>query len=346
LALVVVDGSHGEGGGQVLRTALSLSAVLGEPVTIERIRAGRSKPGLQRQHLACVRAVAELTAGQVEGAEIGSQCVMLCPGRAAGGEYVFDVGAGAGSAMLVLQTVLPALTLAQTPSRVTLRGGTHNPWAPPFDYIQRVFLPAADRFGVRARIRLNRAGWYPKGGGEVVADVEPCSGLRGADWSERGALHRIEFLSVRSGLPSHVTARQCSTARERLADLGVAIETCETELPSIGPGTMSLAVVRSENAIAGFSALGERGKPSERVALEACEAVLGYVRSGTALDAHLADQVVLYAALAAGETTVTTERVTLHLLTNLWVLERFLGPRFEVSGEEGSPGRVLVRGAR
>lgn len=343
--MLTVDGSHGEGGGQVLRTALSLAAVRGQDVTIESIRAGRPKPGLQRQHLTCVRAVAELGAADVEGAEIGSQRVVIRPGTLEGGEFIFEVGSGAGSAMLILQTILPPLCFAPRPSRVTIRGGTHNPWAPPFDYIDRVFLPTVAQLGVRARASLRTAGWYPKGGGEIVLEVTPVTGLAAADWSDRGALEGVDFLCVRSNLPAHVAERQCSTARQRLADAGAPVHVMERELASIGPGTMSLAVARCRGGIAGFSALGERGKPAEKVALEACEALLRFLRSGAALDEHLADQVLLYAALADGETRFTTPSLTQHLLTNVWVIEQFLGERFGVEARPGDLGSLVARGA-
>lgn len=342
--MLTIDGSHGEGGGQVLRTALSLSAILGQPVTIERIRAGRPNPGLQRQHLACVKAVAKLSAACVEGDELGSQRVVLHPGPVQGGQYRFDVGAGAGSAMLILQTVLPALCFARSPSRVTIRGGTHNHWAPPFDYVERVFLPTVARFGVQARVKLKKAGWYPKGGGEVTVEVNPSEKLMAVDLSERGALERLEFMAVSSNLPPHIARRQCETARLRLASIGAPLNVTTRDVPSIGAGTMSLAVARFEQGVAGFSALGERGKPAETVAAEACEGLLNFINSAAVLDRHMADQAVLYAILAAGETCLTTEEVTRHLLTNLWVVGQFVGERFNVEGEESRPGSICIRG--
>jgi len=343
--VLTIDGSHGEGGGQILRTALSLSAVLCQPITIENIRAGRPKPGLQRQHLACVKAVARLADAAVEGDKLGSQRVVLRPGPVQGGRYCFDVGGGAGSAMLILQTVLPPLCLAApNASQVVIRGGTHNPWAPPFDYIERVFLPTIARFGIQAHVNLRKAGWYPKGGGEVIVEASPSGKLRGANWSERGALKRLEFIAVSSNLPAHIAKRQCETARLRLAAAGAPLDADTREVPSIGAGTMSLAVARFEEGAGGFSALGQRGKPAETVASEACDGLLNFINSPAALDRHLADQVVLYATLAAGETRLTTEKITRHLLTNLWVIGQFVGGRFDVQGEEGQPGSVWIRG--
>jgi RNA 3'-terminal phosphate cyclase (ATP) len=345
--MIKINGSHGEGGGQILRTSLAISAVLGQGAEIVDIRAGRKKPGLMPQHLTSCRAVATITGGKLEGAELGSTRLRFIPGTAKGGRYRFDVGEvkpSAGSVGLILQTILPPLAFTRRSSEITLLGGTHTPWSPPVDYLREVFLPAIARMGLRAQISMERWGWYPRGGGVVQGRVKPVPMISGCDFSERGSLLSVEGLSVVSRLPMGIAQRQRQQALRRLQGEGLLVQIKVSEVPSVGPGTFIFLASRFERATAGFSALGKRGKPAEAVADEAVDQLLAHLRSPGALDAHLADQLVLYMALAQGPSRLTTSAISTHLLTNIWVLEQFLPGRLTVEGREGESGTVVAEG--
>ena len=335
-----LDGSHGEGGGQILRTSLSLSAVLGVPVRIDNIRGGRPKPGLRPQHLAAAKALARITAAEVSGAELNSRELTFKPRAPRGGDYLFDVAektGSAGSVTLIAQALLPPLLRAGGPAALTLRGGTHVPWSPPAHYLSHVFLPALALLGGEASLTLARWGWYPRGGGEVRLQVHPVPVLTGVDWRRPPPGSAFQALSAASRLPEHVVRRQAEQLRARLGrDLPVARVQAEAQDPG------SLVFLWGPRA--GFHALGARGKPAEQVADEAADAFLHWQQTQAALDRHLADQVVLYLALARGPSRFTTEAVTSHLLTNIWAVEQFLGPTFRVQGDLGRPGEIACRG--
>jgi RNA 3'-terminal phosphate cyclase (ATP) len=365
--MITIDGSYGEGGGQVLRTCLALSAITGRPVQIDRIRAGRRKPGLRPQHLTGVRAAAKVCGAKVEGARLNAQSLTFRPeSPPQAGTYTFDVaqaakGGSAGSASLILQTVLLPLVLAEGISQVTLRGGTHVAWSPPYDYLKRVYLPTLARMGIQAKVQIQKWGWYPVGGGEVKATVEGLaassnqvsaggadgaeteppvygSGLHGLDLLERGELLRVRGVSASSNLPKHIRTRQERAALQTLRSNGVNARLEVVDARSKGTGTVVFLWAEFENAVAGFTSLGERGKPAERVAEEAARDLLAYLESDAALDRYLADQLVLPVALAGGSSQFSTQEVTQHLLTNAWVVNRFLPGRVRVEGAEGEPG--------
>ena len=349
--MIPIDGSHGEGGGQVLRTTLSLAALTGQPVRIVKIRAGRKKPGLQAQHLTAVLSTAHICDAEVEGARLGSQTLTFTPRRPPqAGEYHFDVseqrkGGSAGATTLVLHTILLPLAWADGLSRVTVRGGTHVPWSPPYQHLERVYLPMLERMGLFARARIARWGWYPQGGGEVTVEVEGVPGrqLIPLELLERGELRQLRGLSASSNLPTHVGERQARQAEKTLRQAGLSPRFEVLQGPSPGIGSVVVLVAEGEGWAAGFNALGERGKPAERVAEEACFDLLRWWRSGAAVEMHLADQLVLPLALAAGPSTFTTCRVTQHLLTNAWVVEQMLPVHIAVEGGEGEHGKVQVR---
>ncbi|MBM3499511.1 MAG: RNA 3'-phosphate cyclase, partial [Armatimonadetes bacterium] len=314
--MLTIDGSYGEGGGQVLRTCLSLAAISGQAFRLTQIRAGRDKPGLAAQHLTCVRAAVMACSARVEGDGLGSRELTFRPGAPRAGEYLLDVAdvrPSAGSVNLILQTVLPILMRCDGPSRVVLRGGTHVPWSPTFEYVASVFLPALARFGVRAAVELNRAGFYPRGGGEEVLGVEPSPRLTEADFTRVPGAAACQLLSRTTRLPAHVGARQMSAMRAALAGrVAVSAETTD-EMPGPAPGTT--VIVTAEQGWAGCSALGAKGKPAEQVGREAAEAFLRLLASGALVDAHLADQLLLYAALAEGTTRLAVEAITEHTRT-------------------------------
>jgi RNA 3'-terminal phosphate cyclase (ATP) len=340
---VRIDGSHGEGGGQVVRTALALSAVLGRPVEIANIRAGRRNPGLQAQHLTGVRALAEICRAGVRGAAPGSTELRFDPGPLQGGSYRFHVGT-AGAISLVLQTILVPLAYAAGEASVGIAGGTHVPWSPPIHHVTEVLGPALAEFGLASSVELLAWGFYPRGGGEVRCRSRPAAGLRGWRAEARGSLRRAYGWSVVANLPRDIAARQRRRARQLLADrlADPAIEVLEVAAAS--PGTALILIVEGERARAGFSALGEKGKPAERVAEEACAPLLAFAESEAACDPHLADQLVLPAALAVGESAYSTSAVTSHLLTSAWVVNQFLPGAAAIEGELGGAGSVRVRG--
>ena len=341
--MLTIDGSYGEGGGQILRTALALSAVLERPVLIEKIRAGRRNPGLQAQHLAGVRALAEIAAAEVEGATVGSVSLRFTPSRIAGGAYRWDVGT-AGAISLVLQTILIPLALAPASSRISITGGTHVPWSPPFPYIEQVLLPVLGGMGLRASLTLKRWGFYPKGGGAVEGQIQPSS-LQPLTLTGRGGPVEIVGCSAVAGVPVSVAERQRDRALSRLGPLEIPcrIEICQVEARN--PGTILFLLVQCEGGRAGFSSLGERGKPAERVADEACDQVFAYLQGFGVADPHLADQLLLAMAIAPGSSSLATTAVTEHLLTNRWVIERFLPGRVRVEGRRGEPGLVTTEGS-
>jgi RNA 3'-terminal phosphate cyclase (ATP) len=349
--VLVVDGSYGEGGGQVLRTSLSLSAITGRPLRLVNIRAARRKPGLMPQHLTGVRAVARVCNAEVQGDRLSSQELTFVPGTAPqAGSYTFDVaqaakGGSAGSVSLVAQTVLLPLALASGTSDVTLRGGTHVPWSPVYDYLKRVYLPTLKWMGVEAKVQIVKWGWYPVGGGEVKATVQglpPQARLEGLALRQRGKLLRVRGLSASSNLPKHVRERQEGTALGVLRSNSVNPRLDALDAPAKGTGSVVFLWAEFENTVAGFTALGEKGKPAEQVAEEASRALVDYLHGDGALDRHLADQVILPLALAAGPSSFTTETVTQHLLTNAWVVNQFFPGRVQVEGVEGTSAAVCT----
>ena len=340
---VTIDGSHGEGGGQILRTSLSLSALTGRPVEIVKIRAGRSRPGLQAQHLASVKAAAALCAASLEGAEIGSVRLRFAPQAApTAGVYHFAIGT-AGATALVMQTVLTPLAFADGASRVAVTGGTHVSFAPTADYLERVYLPTLARHSLAASMESPCAGFFPKGGGMVQAEVAGGGVSNPITMTERGALLSLTALVVTSGLPETVAERGIAAVRQALPRLPVTLAVEVREVPSIGAGAAVLLVAESEGGLAGFSAVGERGKRMETVAEEACGDFQAWWETGAACEEHLADQLVLPMALTAGESRWTTSRVTEHLRTVLWVVPQFLPVEAAFAEKADGSGLVTLR---
>ena len=327
--MIQIDGSYGEGGGQILRTSLSLAAITGQPIRIDRIRAGRQKPGLAAQHLTAVRAAAAICQAKVRGDALGSMTLEFIPGGSTqAGRYTFDVteareGGSAGAVTLVLQTILLPLALATGDSEVTLRGGTHVTFSPSFTYIEQVYLPMLNRMGVQAEVRLRAWGWYPQGGGEVELRLSGGSKLRGVNLLERGDLRQVRVLAVVTELPSHIPQRMASRTENllRQADLRVIVQPLRER--GVAPGAGIFLTAEYENSLAGFSALGRVGLPSEKVAEMACEEMLGFHKTGAPVDVHLADQLLLPAALASEASQYRVAEISTHLTTNAWVIEQF-----------------------
>jgi RNA 3'-terminal phosphate cyclase (ATP) len=342
--MLTLDGSHGEGGGQILRTALGLSVALRRSVALHRVRVRRPRPGLQPQHLAMVRALAAVSDAVVTGDALQSTEISFAPRGLRGGRYHFDIGAergSAGSVSLLFQAVLLPLLLAREPSELTIAGGTHVPWSPPVHYVAEVFLPLLGRLGIAAELGLERWGWYPRGGGAVRALVEPGAGWSGLSWPARTGAPRISGLSAVSRLPLHIAERQRARALERLAGRGLAarIDIAE-DAGALGPGTLLFLAASGAHASGGFSALGRRGVLAEAVADEAVSALLAYLDSGACVDAHLADQLVPFLALARTPSVYTCPARSSHLDTVAWVVQQFGLARVDIA--DGPPVRVTI----
>jgi RNA 3'-terminal phosphate cyclase (ATP) len=323
--MLVIDGSFGEGGGQILRSALALSMVTGTPFRIEKIRANRDNPGLARQHLTAVTSAAALCSARVEGAELRSTRLTFSPGRVKAGDYIFSVGS-AGSTTLVLQTVLPALLVGRETSTLTLEGGTHNPFAPPLDFLEKAFLPIVNRMGPKIDVALEQSGFAPRGGGRVIVTVEPAAKLSRLDLPSRGALHSRHAKALVAGLPRDIARRELSTVKQILG--WEPEETEVVELPeAYGPGNVLALEVESEHVTEVFSGVGRRGVPAEAVASEAANAAKRYLAAADVpVGDCLADQLLLPFALAGGG-SYKTLALTRHAATNIEVIRMFLDVR-------------------
>jgi RNA 3'-terminal phosphate cyclase (ATP) len=339
--LIEIDGSYGEGGGQILRTALAFSAIYKRSLTVHRIRAKRKNPGLGHQHLMAVKALAQISGAKVEGGAIGSETLRFIPNEICPGDYKFQIGT-AGSVTLLLQALLPPLSLSQKNSQLTLVGGTHVPWSPPFHYLSEVLFPTLHSMGISVEARIERWGWYPKGSGILEVEIQSSPNLKPISLLDRGPLKKIRGLSASSCLPKHVGERQRDEALRRIEkEMKIDAEiTVLSDAPANGPGSFVFLVAESEKAIAGFSSLGKRGKPAEEVAREAVDSLKEYVQSDGCIDPHLADQLIPFLVLAKGNSSFTTLRITEHLLTNLWVVQHFSDVRISKQGEKGAKGKI------
>ncbi len=341
--MVEIDGSYGEGGGQVLRSALSLSLLTGRAVRLINIRAGRNKPGLMPQHLKAVQAASAVGRARVEGAAAGSTSLIFEPQGLHPGEFRLDIGT-AGSTSLVLQTILLPLCLAGEPSRCVITGGTHVPWSPCYHYLERHWVPYMRQAGLRIELDLERTGFYPRGGGKVSARLTPADALTSLSLAKRGAIRKASLLSFVTQLDQRIAERQLNQARRRLAGRFDSIEAESAVLPGPGKGSLLLLVAEFEHSRCCYYTLGERGKSAERVADETVDAMERFLGSGGAIDEHLADQLMLPLALAEGTSELRTARITGHLLTNAWVIGRFLPVQIAVEGESGRAGSVRITG--
>lgn len=325
--MIVIDGSQGEGGGQILRSSLALSLVTGRPFRIEKIRAGRKKPGLMRQHLTAVEAAAAIGQAEVEGAGIGSQLLVFTPKAINAGKYHFAVGT-AGSCTLVLQTILPALLTADAPSEVILEGGTHNPFAPPFDFLAKAFLPLIGRMGPKVSADLHRPGFYPAGGGKFTVSIEPATGLQRLDLLERGAVIKHAARAMVARLPRQIGERELKVVRDRL---GWSEACCHVEEAgsSPGPGNILCVEVESEYCTEVFTGFGEVGVRAEKVAKDTVQQVEEYLSAAVPVGPYLADQLLLPMAMAGGG-SFRTLSPTRHMTTNAEVIRLFLPVEVEM----------------
>ncbi|MBD3383065.1 MAG: RNA 3'-phosphate cyclase [candidate division Zixibacteria bacterium] len=344
--IIRVDGSYGEGGGQILRTSLMLSTHLGKPLEIINIRKNRRTPGLMPQHLTAVRACQKICGAEVKGDSYRSEKLYFRPGKVRPGKYSFDIAAekrSAGSAALVLQTMALPLFLVKGGSTIKVKGGTHVPWSPPATYLKQVFFPMLARLGLYSNIKILRWGFYPEGGGELLLQIKRSSQkIKCLDFSERGKLKRVTGLSAVANLPNSIAERQKKRALEMLREHGLRANIATKEARSRGKGTVLFLTAEYENVVAGFSRLGEKGKAAEIVAEEACQDMIDFNGKNVAIGHNLADQILPYLALTRNKFVLNVSNLTTHLLTNLWVISRFLDVQIDIKGPRDLPGIITV----
>jgi RNA 3'-terminal phosphate cyclase (ATP) len=342
--MVTLDGSHGEGGGQILRSALSLALLTGRPFRIEKIRANRDKPGLRPQHLMAVRAAAELGRAEVRGDAVGSRELTFRPGEIEPRDLSLDIGT-AGATGLVLQTLhLPLALRADGPVRLTLTGGTFNDKAPSFPFLEGTWAPYLTALGLRVALAMPSAGFYPIGGGRLEAWIEPAAAPRAIAWTDRPALGRIRGAAGVANLPGRdIAERMRERAAARLAEAGLEAEITTLEWPSRGRGAAIALAAEHGPLVSTFVGLGQRGKPAEVVADEAAAELLAYEQAAGAVDPHSADQLLLPLAFAEGRSVYTVSEVTEHLRTNARTIRAFLDRPIRIDEPtDDRPGRVVV----
>lgn len=325
--MLSIDGSRGEGGGQILRSSLALAAITQQRIRIIRIRSKRPKPGLQRQHLAAVLAAGEVAGAELSGASLNSKRLTFSPQAIQSGEYTFDIGT-AGSCSLVLQTVLPMLMQADGPSQITLRGGTHNEHAPPFDFLTQSFLPLLGLLGPQVTAELIRPGFYPAGGGEVRISIEPTAGSAPLELHSRG--EKLEFLAAAyvSRLPTQIGERELKVLQQRLGWSPQQLQVIDVEDPR-GPGNVVVASLRFEHISEVFVGFGRKGLPAEQLANDLADDVEAFLAQEYPVGEHLADQLLLPLALTHGG-SYRTCTPSLHTTTNIETLQTFLGIEIQV----------------
>lgn len=339
--MLEIDGSFGEGGGQVLRTSLSLSCLLNKPFRIFNIRTKRKKPGLMPQHLMGIRALKLISNARVEGDSVGSTELIFEPEEVKAGDYLFDIGT-AGSTSLLLQAIILPLIFAKSRSSLSLKGGTHVPFSPPFHYISEVFIPILKKLGIRIEAKIESYGFYPKGGGKVRVEIMPSGRIKGMSFLERGGIKKLRGVSGVGNLPLSIAERQKDAALKVLTSEGLKAEIEPLSVSTPGQGTFIFLGAETDNCLAGFSSLGERGKRAELVGEEAAKNYLNYYSTSACLDHHMADQIVLYLSIAKEESSFITSEVSNHLLTNLWAIGKLSDARYEVEGEMGKPGKITI----
>ena len=330
---ILIDGGMGEGGGQILRTSLALSCITGKHLHIENVRAARRKPGLARQHLSCVQAACGICEGRSEGAALGSQVLDFEPGPVRSGDFFFDIGS-AGSASLVVQTVLPALFGAEKTSTVTVTGGTHNPWAPPFDFLAETFLPAIASAGFGAECKLIKHGFFPAGGGKIILTIQPWQEKlnKTIDLCEPPEKPQIHARIYTARLPTHIAHRQ----EKLLCQSGLRIKSFGhvDVTDSDGPGNCIMLRICGSHRTTVFTAFGAKGKPSEKVVDEVASLTRSFISSGAAIDRFSADQLLIYMAIA-GVSSFTTNDLSTHLTTNIETIKKFLPVDFNIEDRNG-----------
>jgi len=339
--MIEIDGSLGEGGGQVLRSSLTLSLITGKECIIKNIRSRRKKAGLRPQHQKAVLAAKKISNADVAGNYLSSTEVYFNPQKNHSGRFKIDIGT-AGSTSLIIQTIYLPLCLINTKSSILLTGGTHTLWAPCFHYLKYNWLPFLMKLGIDIDLELLEAGYYPQGGGRVRATIKPSQKILPLRLDERGELLEIIGISAFSNLDPDIGYRQKTRAYRRLTHRTENIKISTQKLPSKNKGTMLLLLAKFSNSICCFYSLGEPGKPAEKVADEAVDELENFLQTSGAVDQYMADQLLLPLCIADGPSTYTTNRVTMHLRTNAEVIKKFLPRDIRISGDINTPGRIEI----
>jgi RNA 3'-terminal phosphate cyclase (ATP) len=329
--MIKIDGSFGEGGGQIIRSSLALSMITGAPFEIKNVRAGRAKPGLQPQHLMSVNAAAQVSGADVSGAAVGSQSFIFKPGKISAGNYHFRIGT-AGSTMLVLQTVLPALMVQSEPSEIVIEGGTHNTHAPPYEFIKNTFLPLIKRMGPDVELELQRYGFYPPGGGQITSRIYP-SAIQPLTLLERGAALSKQARVLLIKLPRVIAERELKVVSEEMTGWKPKELVVEESDNALSPGNVLLIEYAFENLVETVTSIGERKLSSEKVAENAVTEARSYISHSAPVGEHLADQLLIPMALA-GTGAFRTGPLSVHTITNMEVIKYFLEVKFKISKRE------------
>ncbi len=338
---IVIDGSVGEGGGQIFRTSLTLSLLTKKPLRIHNIRSKRSSPGLKQQHLTALKAAAEISNAQVEGDFPGSQEVLFVPGEIKPGKYSFKIPT-AGSTALVMQTIFMPLSVASRTSHVSINGGTHVPWSPPYHYLEWQWLPWMERIGYPGKVELHQCGYYPAGGGRLSCAISPAESIKPVQVTGRGKLIQIRGISAASNLPKDIPNRQRLRFVSRLGSSYPLNDIRSAVLSGQGKGTFLTVLLEFEKTTACFSSLGEKAKRAEKVADELVKKVEEYMSGPGCVDAYLPDQLLIPLSFAHGQSSIQTPKITLHLMTNAEIIQQFLPVRFSIEGDMGKPGKVII----
>lgn len=331
--MIIVDGSYGEGGGQILRITLALSAVLEVPVRIEKIRSKRDNPGIRPQHLAAIQAISTIANAKISGASIGSSAVEFIPGKVEGGEFNFNVGT-AGSITLVLQAITPLALVAESKIYGKIIGGTEVKWSPTFDYFNEVFVRGLQKMGIHVSLKLERSGYYPEGGGIVRYEIYPCKKPNGISIVRVPENLEVEGISRCSHLPENVARRQADSARKVLEDFGIRVSRIETTTSTkpLGKGSSITLWLTNENTLVGGDSIGEKGKRAEEVGEEAANKIISCVSKKAPVDEHAADMVFPYLIFAEEESRIAIPRISSHLETEIFIAKHFKSFEFGFSG--------------
>ena len=349
--MIEIDGSILEGGGQLLRVSVALSAVTRKPIRVYNVRANRAKPGLRAQHLSAVEAVARLVNAKTHGLALGSKEIQFIPGSTEAKHIEIDVGT-AGSTSLVLQAMMPAMAFTKDRSSAVIRGGTNNPMAPPVDFLERTLLPTLRRMGLDVSLKLVRRGFYPRGQGIVEVEMEPARKVAPITMTDFAQIRRITGLAYSSRLPQHVVDRLISAAKSSLAkaehlDLSIEREVLQPDDPrcAVDPGCgITLVAELASGGILSGDSLGVLGKPAEKVGSEAAYALIEQLKLRAPVGKHLADQLVIWMGLAEGISEIRVCELTLHTLTCIEVVQDFVDAQFTVDGDKGKPATIKCRG--
>jgi RNA 3'-phosphate cyclase len=322
IPLLQIDGSYGEGGGQILRYAVALSVLTKKPVEISNIRAKRPNPGIKPQHLTAISCVKTLCNAKVEGLSINSTILRFNPGEIQPGEYKFDIGT-AGSITLVYQACILSLLRTTKPITIKLTGGTDVKWSPPWDYFSHVFLSLLKRVGIEAEARLLKRGYYPKGGGEAVLTINPIQKLRPLKLGEEQDFKEIEGIVHLANLPDHIGRRIRHAALKTFLKENLKASISIEKTRSFSPGTGITLWSKSSHSIIGSTCLGEKGLPAEKIGENAALQILEEMRVRATIDSHAMDQILPYLVLAEGESICRVRELNNHALTNIWLAEKF-----------------------